>query len=388
VPQDLYATLGVAKTATADEIKKAYRKLAKKLHPDANPNDKKSEERFKDVSSAYETLGDAKKRAAYDEFGDVSTRSGFDESKARAVRDYQRASESGGGGGPFGGAGFGGQGFGAGDIGSMFGDFFAQREQARSRRAQSEEVEQEETGGDAESELTVELRDAVLGSEREITIQKPVRCTDCKGTGVRPGAAPHTCLDCRGSGEIRQGRQHRMCTRCNGQGQVRDSCPRCGGAGQVEESVRLKVRIPAGVETGSRIRLPGQGAPARRSPQSGDLYLQIVVRPHPQVRVEARDLLIDLPITVGEALLGGEVTAPTFEGTVKLKIPPGSQSGRKLRLRGRGIPPAKSDKTGAVRGDFYVVLQVQVPPDTEASRAAAAELEKLYAQDVRRDVAL
>ena len=387
MPQDLYATLGVSKTATADELKKAYRKLAKKLHPDANPGDKKSEERFKDVSSAYETLGDPKKRALYDEFGDVATRSGFDEEKARKMREYQRqAADAGARGDPFGGSGFD-----PGDLGSMFGDFFSQRESARARRHRAEEEEQELAGADAESELQIELRDAVLGAEREISVRKPVRCAECHGTGVQTGSRPRSCPDCNGTGELRQGRARRMCPRCRGEGQLRDPCVRCGGEGQVEDLVRLKVRIPAGVETGSRVRLPGQGAPARRGGQTGDLYLRIVVRPHPRVRVDGHDLTLDLPVTVGEALAGGEVTAPTFEGPVTLKIPPGSQSGRKLRLRGRGLPDLKSDKSDKAqphRGDLYVVLQVQVPPDSPEARAAAEELRKLYPHDVRRDVAL
>ena len=394
MPQDLYAILGVAKTATADEIKKAYRRLAKKLHPDAHPGDKKSEERFKDVSGAYETLGDAKKRALYDEFGEMATKSGFDEKKARAVRDYQRQAEEYQGGGPnFGGGGGpdfggGGGGFDPGDLGSMFSDFFTRRESARGRRARVEEPEEETGGADAESELTVDLRDAVLGSERELSVRKPVSCADCKGTGVKPGAKPSACPDCHGTGELRVGHARRMCPRCHGEGQVREQCTRCHGEGQVEESVHLKVRIPAGVETGSRVRLPGQGAPAKGAGKAGDLYLRIVVAPHPRVRVDGRDLSLDLPITVGEALLGGEVTAPTFEGPVKLKIPPGSQSGRKLRLRGRGLPALKGGSTGAPRGDLYVVLQIQVPPESDAARSAATALAALYPDDVRRDLAL
>jgi molecular chaperone DnaJ len=339
------------------------------------------------VSSAYETLGDPKKRALYDEFGDVATRSGFDEEKARKMREYQRqAADAGARGDPFGGSGFD-----PGDLGSMFGDFFSQRESARARRHRAEEEEQELAGADAESELQIELRDAVLGAEREISVRKPVRCAECHGTGVQTGSRPRSCPDCNGTGELRQGRARRMCPRCRGEGQLRDPCVRCGGEGQVEDLVRLKVRIPAGVETGSRVRLPGQGAPARRGGQTGDLYLRIVVRPHPRVRVDGHDLTLDLPVTVGEALAGGEVTAPTFEGPVTLKIPPGSQSGRKLRLRGRGLPDLKSDKSDKAqphRGDLYVVLQVQVPPDSPEARAAAEELRKLYPHDVRRDVAL
>ena len=384
MPQDLYSILGVPRSASADEIKKAYRKLAKKLHPDSHPGDKKAEERFKDVSVAYDTLGDAKKRALYDEFGEMATKSGFDEKKARAVRDYQKQAEE-YQSGSFAGGGAAGGGFDPGDLGSMFGDFFSQRGASRGRRARQESFDEENgPGADSESELSVDLRDAVLGSERELSVRKPVRCTDCNGTGVRAGSKATNCPDCNGVGELR-GR--RMCPRCRGEGKVREPCLVCNGEGQKEELVRLKVRIPAGVETGSRVRLPGQGAPARNGGPAGDLYLRITVRPHERVRVEGRDLFLDLPITVGEALLGGEVTAPTFEGPVKLKIPPGSQSGRKLRLRGRGLPSLKAG-ANPPRGDLYAVLQIQVPPESDAARAAAEELAKLYPNDVRRDLAL
>jgi len=329
--KDPYATLGVSRTASAEEIKKAYRKLAKKLHPDMNPGDKKAEERFKEVSAAFEVVGDPKKRALYDEFGEVSLRSGFDEAKARQFREYREAAGAGPGRGGFQGFEdlFGGKagsaGFDPSDLGSMFGDLFGGG-RSRGRRSRNEPV----AGDDVEAPIEVDLRDAVLGAEREIMLQKP-------------GAT---------------------------------------------ESSRLKVKIPPGVETGSRIRLAGQGAPGERGGVPGDLYLRIAVRPHPTVRVEGRDLLLDLPITPAEALEGGEVTAPTFEGPVKLKIPAGSQSGRKLRLRGRGLPALRSGVGGAPRGDLYAVLQIVLPPDSPQAREAVRTLSKLYEDDVRRDVAL
>jgi curved DNA-binding protein len=329
--KDPYATLGVSRTASAEEIKKAYRKLAKKLHPDVNPGDKKAEERFKEVSSAFDVVGDPKRRALYDEFGEVSTRSGFDEAKARQFREYREAAGAGAGRGNFqgfedlfgGAAGAGG--IDPSDLGAMFGDLFGGG-RGRGRRTRSQPV----PGDDVEAPIEVDLRDAVLGAEREIMVQKP-------------GAT---------------------------------------------ESSRLKVKIPPGVETGSRIRLAGQGAPGERGAEPGDLYLRITVRAHPTVRVEGRDLLLDLPITASEALEGAEVTAPTFEGQVKLKIPAGSQSGRKLRLRGRGLPALRTGVGGAPRGDLYVVLQIVLPPDSPQAREAVRTLSKLYGDDVRRDVAL
>ena len=328
--KDPYSALGVSKTASAAEIKKAYRKLARKLHPDVNPGDKKSEERFKEMSGAFEVLGDPKKRALFDEFGEVSTRPGFDEAK---VREYQRQAAGGFGGGFGGPGGFPGAGGFSGrtgghdpdDLAAMFGDLFSRRQAGRTQRSWSETT----PGDDVEASIEVDLRDAVLGAEREIAFTRP--------TG---------------------------------------------------ESSRLKVKIPAGVETGSRVRLPGQGGPGERGGEPGDLYLRITVRAHGAVHVEGRDLLLDLPITPAEALAGAEVTAPTFEGAVKLKIPPGSQSGRKLRLRGRGLPALKGGTTGAPRGDLYVVLQIVLPPDSPEAREAAGALQLLYKSDVRKDVVL
>jgi molecular chaperone DnaJ len=382
--KDPYSVLGVSKTASADDIKKAYRKLAKKLHPDVNPGDKKSEERFKEVSSAFEVLGDPKKRALYDEFGEISTRPGFDEQKAREI---QRQAQAGFGGAARGFEGFGGgAGFDPSDLGSMFEDLFGRRQQApRTRRAPA----RPEPGEDAEAEIEVDLRDAVLGAEREIAVSRPTRCPECKGSGARPGSRAQTCPQCGGSGEIRMGGVFSApCPRCQGEGTIREPCPTCGGDGTVSQTARLKVKIPPGVETGSRIRLAGQGGPGERGGERGDLYLVITVREHPAVRVQGRDLLLDLPITPAEALAGAEVTAPTFEGPVKLKIPPGSQSGRKLRLRGRGLPALKGAAGGSARGDLLVVLQVVLPSDSPQAREAAAALQKLYKIDVRKDVVL
>jgi molecular chaperone DnaJ len=392
--QDPYATLGVSRGASADEIKKAYRRLAKKLHPDVNPGDKKSEERFKEVSSAFEILGDARKRALYDEFGEVALRTGFDEEKAREFRAYQRqAAEGATRGGAGGRAGFGGGihfeeggGFEPGDLGSMFGDLFGGRQRGAAARSRSEPSR----GEDVEAELTIDLRDAVLGAEREISLVLPTRCPECHGSGAKPGSKPRKCPECGGTGEVRMagGMFRGPCPRCQGEGTIREPCPRCGGKGTVEEKKRLTVKIPPGVETGSRVRLAGQGSPGERGGPNGDLYLRITVREHPTVRVSGRDLSLDLPVTAAEAMLGAEITAPTFEGPVKLKIPAGSQSGRKLRLRGRGLPALRAGATGAPRGDLYVVLMIVLPEPSEKAREAVQVLQTLYTHDVRKDVKL
>lgn len=389
--KDPYSTLGVSRGASADEIKKAYRKLAKKHHPDVNPGDKKSEERFKEVSAAFDVLGDPKKRALYDEFGDLALRSGFDEEKARAFRAYQQQQATGSG---FGGAGGGFRGgvrfeeggFDPSDLGSMFGDLFSRQRPGGGARARGEPSR----GEDVEVELAVDLREAVLGAERDISLVLPSRCPECHGSGARPGSKPRKCPQCGGTGEVRLsgGLFRGPCPRCQGEGTIRDPCPRCGGRGAVDETRRLAVKIPPGVETGSRVRLAGQGTPGARGAEDGDLFLRIAVREHPTVRVTGRDLSLDLPITPAEALLGAEVTAPTFEGPVTLKIPPGSQSGRRLRLRGRGLPALRSGATGAPRGDLYAVLQIVLPEPSEPAREAAAALQKLYTHDVRRDLKL
>ena len=281
--KDPYSVLGVSKSASAEEIKKAYRKLAKKLHPDVNPGDKKSEERFKEVSGAFEVVGNPKKRALFDEFGEVATRPGFDEQKAR---EWQRQAQSAGARGFEGFPGGHAGGFDPGDLESMFGDVFSRRQSARARRAAAEPV----PGDDAEAAIEVDLREAVLGSEREIAVNRPARCAECKGSGARPGSKPAPCPQCGGSGQIRAGGFFSApCPRCQGEGQIKDPCPRCGGSGVVSETARLKVKIPPGVETGSRVRLPGQGGPGERGGEPGDLYLRIAVREHPTVRVQGRD---------------------------------------------------------------------------------------------------
>src|SRR5690349_6711425 len=218
--KDPYSLLGVSKTASGEEIKKAYRKLARKLHPDMNPGDKKSEERFKEVSAAFEVLGDPKKRALYDEFGEISTRPGLDEQKAREFQERARAGGFGGGGGFSGAEGFGGGGFDPADLGSMFGDIFGRRTHtARSRRAPAEPT----PGDDAEAAIEVDLRDAVLGAEREISLERPGRCPECKGSGAKPGSRPRTCPQCGGSGEVRMGGLFSTpCPRCHGEGTIRD----------------------------------------------------------------------------------------------------------------------------------------------------------------------
>jgi curved DNA-binding protein len=315
-PRDLYEILGVPRTASSEEIRKAYRRLAKKYHPDMNPADRKAEERFKEITAAHEVLSDARKRKLYDEFGPDSLRSGFDEKTADAYRRWQQQ-----GGGP-------GQevpfdlgdfetvsvgGVGNFDFGSIFGDLFGGGRRRRGGPVPA-------PGPDVEAHLAVDLREAVLGAERDLQI----------------------------------------------------------------DGRTLRVKIPAGVGDGSRIRLAGQGGEGRAGGPPGDLYLVARLREHPLVRREGKDLYIDLPLTVPEAALGAEVLLPTFEGAVKLQVPPGSTSGRQLRLRGRGLPDLK----GGPRGDLYAVAKIVLPEGGEALRRAVEPLAGLYKGDPRAGLSL
>jgi molecular chaperone DnaJ len=377
---DLYDILSVPKQASAEEIKKSYRRLAKQHHPDVNPGDKGAEAKFKEVSAAYEVLSDPTKRALYDEFGPDAARLGFDAEKARAYRDYRSQNSRGGAGGtPF---DFGEPPEGGYDFSEIFGDLFGGRRGASSRGRPAAQA-----GSDIEGGVEIELRDAVLGAMRSVTVERPAACDACKGTGSK-GGKRSSCPTCQGSGQARVSRGpmsfQGSCTTCGGTGQVGDPCRSCGGSGQVRARTHLEVKIPAGVDTGSRVRLGGQGGPGRGGGGSGDLYIEVKVRPHPLLTRDGADLEMALPVTVAEAVLGAEVSLPTFEGNVQLKIPPGSQGGRKMRLRGKGVPHLK----GGGRGDLYVVLQVVVPPDSPQARAAAEALAKAYPTDVRGEMRL
>ncbi len=332
---ELYAELGVKKSASADDIKKAYRKLARKFHPDVNQGEAKAEERFKRISVAHDILSDPDKRGLYDEFGFDGLQAGFDPTRAR---QFKR------GPGPQPQGDFGGYSF-----EDILGDLFGQR---ATRGSQGRRKAPAARGADLESSLEIDFLEAVRGTSATIALQKPVTCTTCRGSGM--------------DGATRR-------------------CPTCYGTGAIEKSERLRVKIPAGVDDGSRVRLAGKGGAGSGGGAAGDLFIATRVRPHPLLRRLGQDLALDLPITIGEALLGAQVTVPTPAGNVKVKIPVGSQSGAKLRLRGKGVPRMK----GSGHGDFYVVLQVHVPDRTDDGvREAIQTLEKGYSRDPRADVRL
>ena len=377
--RDLYATLGVERDASPEDIKRAYRKLARKLHPDVNPGNKEAEERFKELSAAYEVLSDSEKRQLYDEFGEEGLKSGFDPEQARAYRDWQRRAEA-------------AESFRRGpttyastdfDLGDLFGDVVGR---GFSRRSYVQR------GGDIEAEMQVSFRDAVLGTERDLAITRPKICDSCEGSGTDPSGSPETCPDCGGSGErdVAQGPLsfRTACPTCGGLGQMPGPpCKKCGGLGELEGTARLKVKIPSGIRDGQTIRLAGQGMPGKGGGPAGDLLIGVRVTPHPLVRRDGRDLQLDVPVTIGEAMLGAKIEVPTLDGTIKLTVPSGSQTGTKLRVRGKGVPAAGKEPAG----DLYVELRVQVPDPSsqpDVAERAAEELEGLYTDDVRAGLRL
>lgn len=332
--RDYYEVLGVEKNASADDIKKSYRRLAMKYHPDRNPDDKTAEEKFKEAKEAYEVLSDSQKRSAYDQFGHA----GVDPSM--------------GGAGPGGFGGFGGfSGFG--DIfGDIFGDVF------RGGRAQT----RAQQGADLGYNLTLDLEDAVHGTEVKIKVPTWVQCDGCKGSGAKSGIRPTTCTACHGSGQvhIQQGffSIQQTCPKCHGRGQVIENpCSKCHGQGRVQEQKTLSVKIPAGIDDGDRIRLAGEGEVGMFGAPAGDLYVRVSIRPHAVFERDGNDLYCEIPISFVNAALGGELEVPTLDGRVKLKIPPETQSGRMFRLRNKGV---QSVKSGSI-GDLLCRVIVETP---------------------------
>lgn len=385
--KDLYAVLGVPRTASADDIKKAYRKLARKHHPDVNPGNRTAEERFKAVSEANDILGDPEKRKLYDEFGMAGVQGGFDAEQARAYRDqaahFQRRAGGAraGAGGDFNG-GFGGYE----NLDDIFGDIFGQAGRGGGGRGG---FGGPVPGGDAESEMTIDLLDAVRGLSTTFSLQRQEACPTCHGSGADP-ATVTTCPECKGAGRVQvaQGPVHftRTCPRCGGSGQSSSKpCPTCNGSGARITTERLNVHIPAGVDTGSRVRVAGKGSPGHNGGPPGDLYLRVTVRPHPLLERKGDDLYMDLPVTVSEAVAGASVEVPTADGAVRVKIPPQSQSGRTLRVKERGVPHLR----GGGRGDLYLRLVVQ-PPDRAADAAAEAAraLDQFYTRSPREGLRL
>ncbi|PKM46161.1 MAG: molecular chaperone DnaJ [Gammaproteobacteria bacterium HGW-Gammaproteobacteria-1] len=331
--RDYYEVLGVAKNATEAEIKKAFKRLAMKHHPDRNPDDKASEEKFKEAKEAYEILSDAQKRAAYDQFGHAGVDPG---------------AGGGGGYGP-GGASFS-------DIfGDVFGDIFGGAGGARGgARAYR--------GSDLRYNLDLSLEEAVMGTTVKIRVPTLVECDECGGSGAKKGTSPQTCPTCQGHGQVRMQQGffslQQACPRCHGSGKIiSDPCGKCHGQGRIQEQKTLSVKVPAGVDEGDRIRLGGEGEAGLHGGPAGDLYVQIHVREHPIFTRDENNLACEVPISFVTAALGGELDVPTLGGRVKLKIPAETQSGKLFRLRGKGV---KSVRGGEV-GDLICRVVVETP---------------------------
>jgi molecular chaperone DnaJ len=330
--RDLYETLGVSKEASQDEIKKAYRKLAREFHPDVNKT-ADAETKFKEVKEAYDVLGDQQKKANYDRFGHADPNQGF----------------GGGGGADFGGGGF----------GDIFDMFFGGGGGRRNPNAPRQ-------GSDLQYTMTIEFTEAVFGKDTEIRIPKEETCDTCMGSGAKPGTKPETCSTCKGTGQQEQvqntpfGRvvNRRVCMKCSGTGKIiKEKCQTCHGDGKVQKQKTISVNIPAGVDQGMQIRLPGQGEPGVNGGPPGDLYVVLRVRNHEFFEREGQDIYCDMPITYVQATLGAEIEVPTLTGRVKLKIPAGTQTGTFFRIKGKGVPAVR----GNTQGDQHVKVKMVTP---------------------------
>lgn len=352
--KDFYETLGVARSAGDDEIKKAYRKLAMKYHPDRNPDNKEAEEKFKEIQKAYDTLSDPQKKAAYDQYGHAAFEQGM-----------------GGGAGGFGGfsGGFGGaQGFDFSDIFSqMFGGAGGGGRQPNYQ------------GADLQVGVEITLEEAAQGIKKRINIPTYEACDVCHGSGAKPGTSASTCSTCHGSGtvHIRQAifQVQQTCPTCHGTGkEIKDPCVKCRGEGRTKTSKTVEVNIPAGIDDGQRIRLSGEGEPGQHGAPAGDLYVNVHVKEHKIFERNGLDLHCELPISFAVAALGGEVEVPTLDGRVKLNIPKETQHGRRMRVKGKGIKSLRSSATG----DLYCHIVVETPVNlTDRQKELLEEFERI-----------
>lgn len=340
--RDLYEVLGVSKSASQDEIKKAYRVLAKKYHPDMNPGDKEAEEKFKEASDAYAILSDPDKKAKYDQFGHAAFDNG-------------------------GGAGAGGYGFSdMGDIFSSFGDIFSDlfgMGGGSSRRSYNGP----QKGASIRHGITIEFNEAVFGTKKELKIMGHDECPECKGSGAKPGTTPETCSQCKGKGQVVFQRQSlfgmtqsvQACPQCRGTGKIiKEKCNSCSGQGVVSKEKKIEVNIPAGIDDGQSIRLSGQGEPGANGGPRGDLMVEVSVKRHPIFQRDGVDLYANVPLSFARAALGGEIEIATIDGNIAYNVQSGTQTDTRVRFRGKGVPYLR-DKDH--RGDFYVNFVVQVP---------------------------
>lgn len=350
---DFYETLGVSRSADEKELKSAFRKLAMKYHPDRNPGDHEAERKFKEIGEAYEFLKDPQKRAAYDRFGHAA----FEQS----------------GGGP------GGMGGGMGGFSDIFEDIFGEMMGGRSRRSGGRE-----RGADLRYNMEITLEEAFSGKTAQIRVPTSVTCDECSGSGAKPGSKPTTCATCGGNGRVRAAQGffsiERTCPTCHGRGQtISDPCTKCGGQGRVVEERSLSVNIPAGIEDGTRIRLAGEGEAGLRGGPSGDLYIFLSVKPHAFFQREGADLFCTVPISMTTAALGGKFEISTMDGTKsRVTVAEGTQQGREMRLRGKGMPLLRSSQFG----DLYVRIAIETPQNlSKRQRELLTEFQALSSQE-------
>jgi molecular chaperone DnaJ len=343
--KDYYQLLGLSRTASADEIKRTYRKLAMKYHPDRNPDDKEAEAMFKEISEAYEVLSDPGKKSQYDQFGHDGLKSQFGPGGFDFARDFTHGADL---------QDILGSIFGS---SSAFGDFFGGSGGGRQRSRSGPQ-----RGSDLRFDLEIDFEEAAFGSSREIVLPLTEECGDCKGSGVAKGSKRETCRHCGGQGALLSGsgffQVRQTCPVCNGAGtMIKNPCKGCGGAGRVKTRKKITLRIPKGVETGSRLRLAGKGEGGVRGGPSGDLYVVLHVRDHDLFERRGDDLHCELPVPIHLAAMGGEVQVPTIDGYAKLKLSPGTETGKVFRLRGKGLPNVE----GYGRGDLHVHIFAEVP---------------------------
>ena len=349
--RDYYEVLGVSKGASEDEIKKAYKKMARKYHPDLNPGDKSAEEKFKEVNEAYEVLSDADKKARYDQYGHAGVDPNF-------------------GAGGFGG-GFDG-GFDFGDLGDIFGSFFGGGF-GGGRRTNPNAPQR---GESIRMSIAISFEEAAFGCEKEVTVERYEACDTCHGSGCAPGTSPEVCPDCHGTGTVQVRRQTPMgvfatsspCPKCGGKGRIiHQPCKDCRGSGMMRKKKTIQASIPAGIDNGQTISIRGQGNAGRNGGPAGDLLITITVRPHELFRREGTSVLCEAPVTFAQAVLGAELEIPTIDGKVKYTLPEGTQSGTTFRLKGKGIPSIN----GRGRGDQYVTVYIETPKNLSREQKEA-----------------
>ena len=350
--RDYYEVLGVSKGASDDEIKKAYKKQARKYHPDLNPDNKEAEEKFKEVNEAYEVLSDSTKKARYDQYGHAGVDPNF-------------------GAGGFGG-GFDGN-FDFGELGDIFGSFFGGGFGGGGRRSNPNAPQR---GESIRLSLAITFEEAAFGCEKDVTVERMEQCGTCHGNGCAPGTTPEVCPDCHGSGQVQVRRQTPMgvfattspCGRCGGKGKIiHQPCTDCKGSGSVRKRKTIKASIPAGIDNGQTISIRGQGHAGKNGGPAGDLLITITVKPHELFRREGTSILCDAPITFAQAVLGAELEIPTIDGKVKYDLPEGTQTGTTFRLKGKGIPSIN----GRGRGDQYVTVYIETPKNLNKEQKEA-----------------